>query len=185
MLPSFDSLALIHNPWTLCGRIYSKHTPHQCVKDVFEVHCVRHWYKSQSSHGLSHFLCVTLASEAPYHGSNEEDHLRAGSAGPLLSGGPLAHIRVRTLSSPWSLLQLDGAVCCWVPGKHFPDFHAMLMKTAQRTSPRGKAHTSFLDESQNRTEMAQAQATPKPWVHRQPAGLERALSKLVLWACRY
>lgn len=94
---------------------------HQCVKDVFEVHCVRHWYKSQSSHGLSHFLCVALASETPYHGSNEEDHLRAGSAGPLLSGGPLAHIRVCTLSSPWSLLQLDGALCCWVPGEHFPD----------------------------------------------------------------
>lgn len=37
---------------------------------------------------------------------------------------------------------------------------ALLMKTAQRTSPQGKAHTSFLDESQKRTDTAQAQATP-------------------------
>lgn len=35
-----------------------------------------------------------LASETPYYGSNQKNYLRAGSAGPLLSGGPLADIRV-------------------------------------------------------------------------------------------
>lgn len=159
---------------------------HQCVKDVFEVHCVRHWYKSQqSSHGLSHFLFVALASETPYHGSNEEDHLRAGSAGPLLSGGPLAHARVSTLSSPWSLLQLDGVVCCWMPGEHFPDLFCFAHEDCAENISSGKGpHQLPRWKSEENRHSSGTSHTHNHGCTGQPAG-PFPLSKLVLWACRY
>lgn len=53
------------------------------------------------------FLCVIQASETPYYGSNQENYLRAGSAGSLFSGGPLADIRVCILPFLCALLQAE------------------------------------------------------------------------------
>lgn len=84
---------------------------------------------------LSHFLFVVIASETPHHGSNQENHLRAGSAGPLLPGRPPANIRVRIhfplhglcpKSKVLDAAERQGSICLTRP--------ALLMTTACRES---------------------------------------------------
>lgn len=110
----------------------------------------------QPFHGLSHFLFVAIASETPYHGSNEEDHLRAGSAGPILSGGPLAHARVRTLPSPWSVLHVEGVGCCWMPGST----ENISSEKGPQQLPRGKPEQMQLRHKQQDERLTRGTGAP-------------------------
>lgn len=68
------------------------------ARNNLAIHNPRHTSHSLKNDSLISFLLFLLlcfaASEASYYGPYKENYLRAGFAGPLLSGGSSAYIRV-------------------------------------------------------------------------------------------